>query len=216
MMLFAPWRNDSGLLADVALILSGSGARVGPGFEKELGELMARYHDAPLADISLGVVMQEMTQTALRHGVRLPASLVLATKALAQMQLAAAELDPALDLVAVAGSFISRLLLQRLRKGMDPSKLVSNFLRSRMRAARLLESLEQFIDGRDGQGPEISWSGAEKLEKTIRQAGRSILLGLGLAGALFAGAVSVSIRESGAGKKGFPVRRSPRRRLRGR
>jgi ubiquinone biosynthesis protein len=138
MMLFAPWRNDSGLLADVALILSGSGARVGPGFEKELGELMARYHDAPLADISLGVVMQEMTQTALRHGVRLPASLVLATKALAQMQLAAAELDPALDLVAVTGSFVSRLLLQRLRKGMDPSKLVSNFLRFRMRGARLI------------------------------------------------------------------------------
>ena len=81
MMLFALWRNDSGLLADVTLILSGSGARVGPGFEKELGELMTLYHDAPLADISLGVVMQEMTQTALRHGVRLPASLVLATKA---------------------------------------------------------------------------------------------------------------------------------------
>ena len=54
------------------------------------------------------------------------------------MQLAAAELDPALDLVAAAGSFVSRLLLQRLRKGMDPSKLVSNFLRFRMRGARLI------------------------------------------------------------------------------
>ncbi|WP_166804800.1 AarF/UbiB family protein [Cryobacterium sp. Sr8] len=216
LLLFALWRNDPGLLADVALTLSGSGARVGPGFEKELSELLTRYHDAPLADISLGVVLQEMTQTALRHGVRLPASLILASKALAQMQLAAAGLDPKLDPVAVAGSFISRLLLQRLRKGMDPSKLVSEFLRFRMRASRLSEVLEQFTEGRDGSGPEIRLRGAEELEKTIRQAGRRVALGLGLAGALVAATVSVNIRESGAGRKGIPVRRSPSRRLRGR
>jgi ubiquinone biosynthesis protein len=194
LLLFALWRNDSGLLADVALTLSGSGARVGPGFEKELGDLLTRYHDAPLADISLGVVLQEMTQTALRHSVRLPASLVLASKALAQMQLVAAGLDPTLDPVAVAGSFVSRLLLQRLRKGMDPSHLVSEFLRFRMRVTRLSEAFEQFIEGRDGSGPAINLRGAEGLEKTIRQVGRRVALSLGLAGALVAGALSVRFR----------------------
>jgi len=69
LLLFALWRNDPGLLADVAVALSGSGSRVGPGFEKELSDLLTRYHGAPLAEISLGVVLQEMTQTALRHGV---------------------------------------------------------------------------------------------------------------------------------------------------
>ena len=206
LLLFAVWRNDAGLLADVALLLSGGGARVGPGFEKELGELLTRYHDAPLADISLGVVLQEMTQTALRHGVRLPAALVLASKALAQMQLAAAELDPTLDPVAVAGSFISRLILQRLRRSIDPRKLVSDVIRLRMRAARLLEALEQVGGARPGPGLQIDLHGAEELEKTIRQAGRRIALGLGLAGALVAGV--------SAGRWGSAVRRSPRLRLR--
>ena len=201
LLIFALWRNDPGLLADVALALSGSRSRVGPGFEKELSDLLTRYHGAPLADISLGVVLQEMTQTALRHGVRLPASLLLASKALAQMQLAAAGLDPTLDPVAVAGSFISRVMLQRLRRGMDPSKLVSEFIRFRMRATRMAGALERFIEGPDGKGPEISLRHAEELETAIRQAGRRIALGLGLAGALVAGVVSLSIRESGAGRR---------------
>lgn len=220
LLLFALWRNDSGLLADVALALSGGGTRVGPGFEEELGELLTRYHNAQLADVRLGAVLQEMTQTALRHDVRLPASLVLASKALAQMQLAAAGLDPTLDPVATAGSFISRLLLQRLRKGTDPSKLVSEFLRIRMRVTRLLNTLEHFTEGTDGSGPEISLRGAEELQKTIRQAGWRVALGvglgLGLGLGLAAGAVGVVIRESGASWRGSPVRQSPGRLLRGR
>lgn len=205
LLLFALWRNDPGLLADVALMLSGGGAAAGPGFEKELGELLTRYHDAPLAEISLGVVLQEMTQTALRHSVRLPASLVLVSKALAQMQLAVAGLDPTLDPVAVAGSFISRLLLQRLRKEMDPSKLISEFARFGMRATRLLEALEQVTGARAGTGLEIRLRGAEELEKTIRQAGWRVALGLGLAGALVSAAVRASIRVPGAARRGNPV-----------
>jgi ubiquinone biosynthesis protein len=214
LLLFALWRNDPGLLADVAVMLSGGGAAVGPGFEKELGELLTRYHDAPLAEISLGVVLQEMTQTALQHSVRLPASLVLVSKALAQMQLAVAGLDPTLDPVAVAGSFISRLLLQRLRKEMDPSKLVSEFARFRMRATRLLEALEQVTGARAGPGPETRLRGAEELEKSIRQAGWRVALGLGLAGGLVSAAARASIRVPGAARKGDPVQRSARRRRR--
>ena len=195
LLLFALWRNDPGLLADVSLLLSGGGTRVGPEFEKELAELLTRYHDAPLADISLGVVLQEMTQTALRHGVRLPASLALASKALAQMQLAAAGLDPTLDPVAVAGSFVSRLMLEKLRERMDPSKMVSEFMRFGMRATRLLDAIDHFTGS---PGPEISIRGAEELEKTIRQAGRRVAIGMGLAGVLMAGAIGARLRSAGA------------------
>ena len=215
LLLFALWRNDPRLLADVAVALSGSGPPAGPGFERELAALMTRYHSASLADISLGVVLQEMTQTALRHGVRLPASLVLASKALAQMQMAAAGLDPSLDPVAIAGSFISRLLLKRLREEMDPSKLVSELLRFRMRAARLVEAVEQLTTAQSGSGPETRLRGTDELQKTIRQAGRRIATGLGLAGALVAGAISVSIRRSGADRRGVAAPRSGSRGLRG-
>ena len=57
-------------------------------------------------------MLQGLTEIAARHGMRLPASLALAGKAFAQMQLAAAELDPALDPVSVAGRF---LIAERVR-----------------------------------------------------------------------------------------------------
>ena len=170
--------------------------------EKELGELLGRYHDAPLAEISLGVVLQEMTQTALRYSVKLPASLVLSSKALAQMQSAVAELDPTLDPVAVAGSFVSRLMLQRLRLEMDPRKLASEFARFRMRATRLVEALEHVTAAQPGPGNGINLRGTPEIEKAIHQAGWRIASGLVLAGALGAGALRASNRASGTAKPG--------------
>lgn len=196
LLLFALWRNDSALLADVALMLADGGTAVGPGFEKELGELLTRYHDAPLAEISVGVVLQEMTQTALRHSVKLPASLVLSSKALAQMQLVVAELDSTLDPIAVAGSFVSRHMLDRLRKGMDPGKLASDFARFRMRATRLVEALEHVTAAQPGPGNGINLRGTRDIEKAIRQAGWQIASGLVLAGVLGAGVLRANIRAS--------------------
>lgn len=216
LLLFALWRSDPALLADAALVLSGSGARVGPGFERELGELLTRYHDAAFADINLGAVLEEMTQTALRYGVRLPASLVLASKALAQMQSAAAGLDPGLDPIAVAGSFVSRLLLRRLGAGLEPGTLVSKLLRFGMRASRLFESLEQDAADRSRLAAEVSGGGVAAMEKTIRQTGRLVAVGLGLAGTMVAGAISLSSRRNGGHGRGPVVRWSSTRRLRGR
>jgi len=210
LLLFALWRNDPGLLADVALTLAGGGPPVGPGFEKELGELLRRYHDAPLAEISLGVVLEEMTRTALRYSVKLPASLVLTSKAMAQMQLAVAELDPTLDPVTVAGSFVSRLMLQRLRQEMDPRKLASEFARFRMRATRLVEALEHVTAAQPGPGNGINLRGTREIEKAIHQAGWRIASGLVLAGALGARALRASIRASGTARRDAFLQRSAR------
>ena len=201
LLLFALWRNDSGLLADVALMLAGGGPPVGPGFEKELGEMLTRYHDAPLAEISLGVVLQEMTQTSLRHSVKLPSSVVLASKALAQMQLAVAELDPTLDPIPVAGSFVSRLMLHRLRTEMDPRKLATDIISFRMRATRLLEALERVTAVQPGPQSGIKLRGTAEIESAIRQAGWRIASGLVVAGALGAGTLRASMRASRAAKR---------------
>ena len=69
---------------------------------------MAKNRGVSIQDIQLGPVLQEMTEIALRHGVPLPASLTLTAKAMAQMQLAAAQLDPEVDPFDVAGKFLMR------------------------------------------------------------------------------------------------------------
>ena len=83
-------------------------------FQSEIGEVMAKYRTAALAEMQIGPILQEMSVVSLRHGVPLPASLTLAIKALAQVQLATAELDPTLDPFDVAGKFLMRSVVKRM------------------------------------------------------------------------------------------------------
>ena len=52
--------------------------------------MMAKYRNVSLKEIQLGPILQEITEISIRHDIRLPASLALTGKALAQMQLATA------------------------------------------------------------------------------------------------------------------------------
>ena len=111
LLLMAFWQEDVGFLADVTLMLAGAIDRSDldvDAFQAELGELMAKYRTASLKEIQLGPILQEITEISIRHDVPLPASLALTGKALAQMQLATAQLDPELDPFDVAGKFLMR------------------------------------------------------------------------------------------------------------
>src|SRR5438132_13788304 len=114
LLLMDLWQEEDGFLTDVSLMLSGyidrSDMNV-EAFQEEIGALMGKYRGASLKDIQLGPVLQEMTEISLRHGVPLPASLTLTAKALAQMQLAAAQLDPDVDPFDVAGRFLMRSVI---------------------------------------------------------------------------------------------------------
>ena len=97
LLLMAFWQEDVAFLSDVVLMLAGEDQRTDidmDGFQQELGELMAKYRHLSLKEIQLGPILQEITEIAIRYDVPLPASLALTGKALAQMQLATAELDP--------------------------------------------------------------------------------------------------------------------------
>src|SRR5436309_8666412 len=123
LLLMAFWQEDVGFLTDVSLMLSGAIDRSDldvESFQEEIGALMGKYRGASLKDIQLGPVLQEMTEISLRHGVPLPASLTLTAKALAQMQLAAAQLDPEVDPFDVAGRFLMRSVLKGMGAKADP------------------------------------------------------------------------------------------------
>ena len=108
----ALWQDDAAFVTDVTLMMTGAidrGDLDVPRFQSEIGEVMAKYRTAALAEMQIGPILQEMSAVSLRHGVPLPASLTLAVKALAQVQLATADLDPALDPYDVAGKFLTAL-----------------------------------------------------------------------------------------------------------
>jgi predicted unusual protein kinase regulating ubiquinone biosynthesis (AarF/ABC1/UbiB family)/nucleotide-binding universal stress UspA family protein len=192
LLLMAFWQEDVGFLTDVTLMLANAIERSDldvDAFQGEIGALMARYRTASLKDIQLGPILQEMTEVSVRHGVPLPASLALTGKALAQMQLATAKLDPELDPFDVAGKFLMRNLLGEMRSRFDPKAVFYQTQKLRVRATRVIEAIERMIGARPGQKMEINFRAAP-LEATVRRAGRHLALGITAGAGIVASALT--------------------------
>jgi ubiquinone biosynthesis protein len=195
LMLMSFWQEDVPFLSDVVLMLAGEDQRADidlSAFQNELSELLAKYRHLSLKEIQLGPILQEITEISIRHDVRLPASLALTGKALAQMQLATAELDPALDPFSVAGQFLTKGVVERIRDRADPKKLFYEAQKVRIRFVRLIEAVERLAGSRPGPKLTVNFRGTERLEETIRRAGRRLSLALTAGGALVASAITAS------------------------
>jgi predicted unusual protein kinase regulating ubiquinone biosynthesis (AarF/ABC1/UbiB family) len=162
-------------------------------FQEEIGSLMAKNRAASLKDIQLGPVLQEMTEIALRHDIALPASLTLTAKALAQMQLAAATLDPDVDPFEVAGRFLMRSVAREVGSKLNPTTLFYQSQRFKVRFQKVVEAIERLIGARPGQKLEVNFRAAS-LETTVRRAGRRLALSL-TAGAAILGTALTAVSD---------------------
>ncbi|GKS62923.1 hypothetical protein YTPLAS72_02270 [Nitrospira sp.] len=180
LMLMALWKEDGVFLSDVTLMMTGSIDRSDldvPRFQSEIGEVMAKYRKATLAEMQIGPLLQEMSTIAFRHGVPLPASLTLAAKALAQVQLATANLDPKLDPYDVAGKFLMRVMIKRMGAALDPKTVAYQLQKFKVRAERVAEAIEHLIGARAGQKLVVNFK-ATSLEEMVRRTGRRLALGV--------------------------------------
>ena len=192
LLLMAFWQEDTGFLTDVSLMLAGAIDRSDldvDAFSAEIGDLMSKYRTANLSDIQLGPILQEMTEVSLRHGVPLPASLTLTGKALAQMQLATAQLDPDIDPFDVAGKFLMRSVFTQMGGKTDPKALFYQVQKFKVRGMRVIEALERMIGARPGQKLEVNFRAAT-LEATIRRAGRRLAFALTAGAAVLASGIT--------------------------
>jgi predicted unusual protein kinase regulating ubiquinone biosynthesis (AarF/ABC1/UbiB family)/nucleotide-binding universal stress UspA family protein len=196
LLLMAFWQEDVQFLTDVTLMLAGGGDRADldiGAFQEELGAVMARYRNVSLREIQLGPILQEITEISIRHDVPLPAQLALTGKAMAQMQLATAELDPEIDPFEVAGSYLMRGVTRRMLERVDPKKLFYEGQKVKVRLSRLAEAFERLAGARPGPKLQVNFT-AERLEDTVRRVGRRIATGL-IAGAGLLGAAITSASE---------------------
>jgi len=196
LLLMAFWQEDVGFLMDVTLMMSGATARSDldtDRFREELGGLLAKYRNVSLKEIQLGPILQEMTEIAIRYEVPLPASLTLTAKAMAQMQLTAAELDPDLDPFEVAAGYLMRSMTLQMREKIDPKWIFYESQKIRVRITRLIEAFERLTGARPGHKLEVNFR-AERLEHIISRAGRELSLGAA-AGAALLGAARLATNE---------------------
>jgi ubiquinone biosynthesis protein len=196
LLLMAFWQEDVQFLTDVTLMLAGGADRPDldiAAFQEELGGVMAKYRNVSLKEIQLGPILQEITEISIRHDVPLPASLALTGKAMAQMQLATAALDPDLDPFEVAGSYLMRGVTRRVIDRIDPKKLFYEAQKVKVRISRLVEAFERLAGARPGPKLQVNFT-AERLEDTVRLVGRRLSTGI-IAGAALLGAAITAASE---------------------
>ena len=193
MLLLAFSQRDVAFLTDVSLSLAGAGNRADvdvEGFREALGLLMARYQGLSLKDMQMGPILQEMTEISLRYEVPLPAALTLTGKAMAQMQLATAELDPDLDPFEVASSYLFNQVTANVRGRLDLQRLFYDAQKFKVRVTRLIESFERLTGARAGPKLQVGFR-AERLEATVARTGRLLAFAI-IAGAALLGAAMVA------------------------
>jgi predicted unusual protein kinase regulating ubiquinone biosynthesis (AarF/ABC1/UbiB family)/nucleotide-binding universal stress UspA family protein len=190
LLLLAFSQKDAAFMSEVILLLAGDGSVGGPpdmeAFQQDLARLIERYRNRSLREIQLGPILQEVTAISVRHNVRVPAALTLIGKAFAQMQLAAAELDPTLDLFAVAESFVLRSTLKQFAGRLDPKQLFFEAQKARLRVTRMVEAVEGLLGARPGGDAsiQVNFAGVDRLERSVDRAGQRLSIAIGLAGAL--------------------------------
>jgi predicted unusual protein kinase regulating ubiquinone biosynthesis (AarF/ABC1/UbiB family) len=190
LLVMAFWREDAPFLAETLMMLAGPGVPAGldmARLEEDLHELLAYVRHGSLAELELGQILTGMARIAARHGVRMPASLSLAGKALAQVQMTAAQLDPTLRPVELIGSFIARSLTRELARNADPRVALYELQKLRVRSRRLLEGLERMTGARPGPGLQVEVRGIAELERAVRR------MTLAIAAASLAAAIALVI-----------------------
>jgi ubiquinone biosynthesis protein len=188
LLLLAFWQEDVPFLAEMLLLLAPElpDDLDLEAFRNEIGDLLAQYRHKALSEIQLGPIMQGLTEIASAHGVRLPASLALVGKALAQMQLTAGELDPELDPFSVVGGFVAKNLLTRVRASADPKRLFYEVQKLEVRANALVEAIERIAGARPGARMQVDVRGTNPLEDTIRRAARALSIAIAAGSCLVA------------------------------
>ncbi len=198
LLLLAFWRQDADFLADVMLMLGDESQGVDlDGLRADLHAYLERFHVSSFGDIQLGPMLDGLIEIAARHSIRLPASLAMTGKAFGQMQLAVGELDPELDPFSAVGGFMFRGVRDRIRGALDPQRYIYESQKLKVRATRLVESIERLTGARPGPGLQIELRGSRGLEAAIRRAGRRIALAFVCGAALLAAVLAAAADSIG-------------------
>lgn len=113
-VLLAVAGRDSDQLVDAFLEL---GVARGPvdrtHLRQDLDQILTRYYDRPLGEITVGPLLEETLTIVRRHGLQLPSNLALLIKTLIMHEGLGVQLDPTFNLTAELAPYIKRLILRQ-------------------------------------------------------------------------------------------------------
>ena len=200
LVLLAFWREDAAFLGELLVILAGDDAPVDvdmAALEDDLARFVARFRVGSLRDLQLGPMLEGLTEIGLQHGIRAPASLALAGKAFAQVQLTVAELDPTLDPFEVFSRHVLRGLVDQALAGLEPGRALYEAQKLRLRLTRLVDALERVTGARPGPRLQVDFRGTMPLERRLDVLGRRLALAATSGSALVASGVTAASNHVG-------------------
>jgi ubiquinone biosynthesis protein len=192
-LLLAFAQGDVQLLSDISLVLSQgdtSGLDV-EAYQADLAGITEGMRDQSLEQLRLVDLLNDLTEISVRHGVPLPVSLVMVGKALGQVQLTVAQLEPGINPIDEASRFFVRSITGRVAARLDPQELIYSVEKMRFRLDQIAEGLATVSGSRPGKHLEVKFTSA-RMEQSIARAGTTVGLGLSAGLAWVAATVAAS------------------------
>ncbi|HPL67182.1 MAG TPA: AarF/UbiB family protein [Smithellaceae bacterium] len=96
-------------------------------FRAELADFLERYHELPLRQLIIKVIIEDLMDLARRHGLRFPQEMVMMVRALVVNQGVGTMLHPEFNIMEHARPYVQKLMMQRLdpaRQLKEVSKLI--------------------------------------------------------------------------------------------
>lgn len=162
--------------------------------EADLGALLRRIHEQPLADVSVGDALESLLRVGGRHRVRNPGPLLLLARAFLIAEAMMRRLDPQLNVVALFSAEVRRVALRQysperlLRGGRQLARDVERMVREA--PADVRRALRRVGDGDLGR---IHAPGVEAVARRANRGIERLTGGLISASFLIAGALLVGI-----------------------
>lgn len=200
-------RKDIGRIVRALRELDGLDEQVDlQALRVDLGDLLDRYYKVPLLQLDLGQLLEEMLAVIREHRVRLPANLVMMSKALVIEEAVGRALDPELDMIGLAQPYVQRLVFRRLTSRRE----LRDWTQALEEANRFLKELPgelRAIMGRIRRGElraQFELMGLDRLITEMDRASNRLSFALIIA-ALIVGSSLVMQLEAGPQLWGLPL-----------
>ena len=156
----------------------------------EVAELLDRYADVRLADLSIARVMDEVTTIMRRHRLHLPHDLALLVKVLVIDEGLATALDPDFRLAEELGPFAQQLIARERSPEALLRRLAASGAEAAQLAAELPATLRRLLRAAEAGETQLRIASPElqMLGTRVERAGNKVALALLAMGALQAGA----------------------------
>lgn len=194
--------NDSESVAETLIDLSETEAENVDELKNDVSDVLESLQDSDISRVKVSRALEELMDTALNYGMRMPRSFVLFGKTIIILEGIALEYDPKFRIMDNSRPFIEELLMKKY----SPSAQIKGFVKSMMRfrkfseefpgqASRTLKRLEKGSIKVDIEDTDIS-----KLSLEIDRSGNRVAYSMLIAALLIVGALTINYGSPAIGE----------------